>query len=123
MARPQLISDSDVDRCAALYACGGTIAALAETFSVRPVTLRKRIRDRFGVLPLRIPRPADPGWLAAAARLLDGLAAAADSFELRNMASAVRDAQRDAEAVGDYIRRVGNGEVPPPVDTEGGDAH
>lgn len=97
MSRPQIISERDVERAAVLYAAGGQIDAIAESFGVRPSTLRGRIRARFGGLPSRLPPVADAGALDRAAALLDAVGIAAQSDEVAYLAREVRTASEAAK--------------------------
>jgi hypothetical protein len=115
MARPHTITEHEVERCAAMYACGGELWALAETFGVQPDTLRRRIVARYGGMPTRLQAPPCMGTLDSAAQLLDSMALATNSDDFRRMASAVREAIAVAWQMNQRIIDVGNGRVPPPV--------
>lgn len=115
MARPEVITVENVEKCAALYACGGDLGALAESYGVKADTLRRRIVRRYGALPARLPSPACTGWLGAAARLLDAMALESNCNAFRSMAGAIRDAIAAADAQTQTIRDVASGRQPPPA--------
>ena len=98
MARPQIVTNEQIERCAALYSAGAHLGALADEYGVTASTLRHRIRRRFGALPQRLPPSADSGVLLRAASLLDSIATQGQSDEVRNMAREVRSAAAAADA-------------------------
>lgn len=109
MARPKVVSDGQIERVAALYAVGGTLAALAVDCGVSEATLRLRLKKRYGRLPARLPKPADDGALDRAALLLEGLATAARSDEVAYLAREVRTASKMAKETSDRILALGLG--------------
>lgn len=109
MARPKVVSDEQIERVAALYAVGGTLAALAVDCGVCEATLRLRLKKRYGRLPARLPKPADDSALDRAALLLEGLATAARSDELVYLAREVRAAAKMAKQIDGRILALGLG--------------